>query len=73
MSAFLIHSNNYVTPFFPLLFLVYVNDMPSQVKNGHLLQYTDDTAMICSAASPEVAHRLLSGDLLCLTRWITQS
>ena len=29
----------------PLLFLVYVakiNDMPSQVKNGQLLQYADD-------------------------------
>ena len=26
----------------PLLFLVYVNDRTSQVKNGRLLQYADD-------------------------------
>ena len=32
----------------PLLFLVYVNDMPSQIKHGKLLQYADDTALICS-------------------------
>ena len=47
--------------------------MLSQMKNGRLLQYVDDTALICSAASPEVTHQLLSEDLLRLTRWITQS
>ena len=26
----------------PLLFLIYVNDMPSQVSHGRLLQYADD-------------------------------
>ena len=31
-----------------LLFLVYMNDMPSQVHNDKLLQYADDTTMICT-------------------------
>lgn len=31
----------------PLFFLVYINEMPSQVSHGKLLQYADDTAMIC--------------------------
>ena len=58
----------------PLLFLVYVNNMPSQVKHGWLLQYADDTALLCSGANPrDVVHRMLSEDLLCLTRWISQS
>ena len=33
----------------PLLFLVYVNNLPSQVSGGVLLQYADDTTLICSA------------------------
>ena len=32
----------------PLLFLVYVNDMPSLVHHGNLLQFADDTTLICS-------------------------
>ena len=32
----------------PLLFLVKVNTMPSVVKHGILLQFVDDTAVICS-------------------------
>ena len=52
----------------PLLFLVYVNDMPSQIiKHGRLLQYADDTALLCLDATPGDVHRLLSEDLLCLT------
>ena len=31
----------------PLLFLIYVNDMPLQVQNGPLLQFADDTCLIC--------------------------
>ena len=32
----------------PLLFLVYMNLLPSQVTQGLLLQYADDTTLICS-------------------------
>ena len=56
---------------------MYVNDMPSQVKHGRLLQYTDaradDTALLCSDASARDVHQMLSEDLLCLTHWISQS
>ena len=51
----------------PLLFLVYVNDMPSQIKHGQLLQYADDTALLRSGATPGDVHRLLSEDLLCFS------
>ena len=57
----------------PLLFLVYVNDMPSQIKHGWLLQYADDTALLCLGATPGDVHWLLSEDLLRLTYWISWS
>ena len=47
----------------PLLFLVYVNDMPSQVKYEKLLQYADVTALICSSVNQEITHQHLSEDL----------
>lgn len=35
----------------PLLFLIYVNMMPSLVKYGRLLEFADDTTLICSGDS----------------------
>ena len=32
----------------PLLFLVYMNDLSSQLNGGTLLQYADNTTLICS-------------------------
>ena len=43
----------------PLLFLEYVNDIPSQVHHGNLLQFADDTTLICSAE----VEKKLSHDL----------
>ena len=40
----------------PLLFLVYVNTMPSVVRHCRLLQFADDTAMICSGANYDVVR-----------------
>ena len=51
----------------PLLFLIYMNDMPSQFKHGKLLQYADDTALICSGASTEIVHQCLTEDLKSLS------
>ena len=38
----------------PLLFLIYVNEMPSQVQHGCLLQFADDTCLICAGNLPGV-------------------
>ena len=38
----------------PLLFFVYVNAMPFVVKHSRLLQFADDTAVICSGANYDV-------------------
>ena len=57
----------------PLLFLVYMNDLSSQVTGGTLLQYADDTALICSGSTLDVVHQCLSDDLSCLLSWVRQS
>ena len=42
-----------------LLFLVYVNQMPSKVSNGCLLQFADDTCLISSSAeSPTLRYKM---------------
>ena len=44
----------------PLLFLVYVNDMPLQVKNGDLVQFADDTCIICSCRTHKEVSEMLA-------------
>ena len=46
----------------PLLFLVYVNDLPSQVPGGILLQYGDMT-LIFSAPDVKDAATLMNSHL----------
>ena len=41
----------------PLLFLVYVNVMPSLVEYGRLLQFPDDTTLIFSGDSHDEVQR----------------
>ena len=47
----------------PLLFLIYVNGMSSQIIHGRLLQYANDTALICTGPSLDKVHEYLSQDL----------
>jgi len=43
-----------------LLFLVYMNTMPSIITAGTLLQYADDTTLTCSGSTPAATtHSLL--------------
>ena len=54
----------------PLLFLVYMNNMPSQVHNGKLLQYADDTALICTGEDYCKVHIHVTTDLQYISNWI---
>ena len=47
----------------PLLFLIYVNEMPSIVKFGKLLQFADDTTLICCGSDFDSVKMQLSHDL----------
>ena len=47
----------------PLLFLIYVNDMPLQVKNGVLVQSVDDICLICCGDDHSSVSQMLCEDL----------
>ena len=57
----------------PLLFLIYVNSLPSQVTNGVLLQYADDTTLVCSGTSPLVAAEVMNQQLQLVYDWIVSN
>jgi Reverse transcriptase (RNA-dependent DNA polymerase) len=53
----------------PLLFLIYVNDMPAVVKNK-LLLYADDSAILVSGKNVSDVEKALSDDLLGVSQWL---
>ena len=54
----------------PPLFLIYINDMPLQIQNGSLLQFADDTCLICCGQTHTQVKDSLCSDLGSLARWI---
>ena len=54
----------------PLLFLIYVNDLPtSHNKQNSLSQFADDTAQWAFSRNVRIAAKLLQQDLLTLAMW----
>ena len=42
-----------------LLFLIYMNSLPSQLTDGLLLQYADDTTVICSGITTAAVQTII--------------
>ena len=57
----------------PLLFLIYMNDLPSRITNGLLLQYADDTTLICSGFTVDKVAATLNTQLSDIQCWVTAS
>ena len=53
----------------PLLFLIYVNEIPSTVNNCDISLYADDTVLFCSAKTTNELKQKLNSDLQNLSRW----
>ena len=54
----------------PLLFLIYVKDMPSAINKCSLNLYADDTTLYHSDRDPTVVQSALNQDLKSTARWI---
>ena len=57
----------------PLLFLIYMNNLPLQISDGLLVQYADDTTLICSGSTPSAAAAVLNSQLKLVHSWIRNS
>ena len=56
--------------FGPLLFLIYINDLPFSLKNGEVTMYADDTSISYSSKNIEVLNETLNSDLNSLKQWL---
>jgi len=54
----------------PLLFILYINDLPEQISHGHIVLYADDTALFFAAKSVSDVNRALNADLQNISEWL---
>ena len=56
----------------PVLFSLYVNDMPSPSHHVELALYADDTAVIATSRKPTLLFSYLESYLNDLQRWLSE-
>ena len=57
----------------PLLFAVYVNDLPSSVSQSEVKQYADDTTLYCVGDSTRDLSTRLNADLAGVANWVEKN
>ena len=55
----------------PLLFIIYINDLPLAVGLSSVMLYADDTVIFSAAASIDQLQLNLSLDLNVVSNWLT--
>ena len=55
----------------PVLFILYVNDMPSSLHHVELAFYADDTAIIATSRKPMLLVSYLESYLYDFQRWLS--
>jgi hypothetical protein len=57
----------------PLLFIIYINDLPSVIQNCSIQLYADDTLLFFSSNSVTLIESTLSGDLNRIISWLNRN
>ena len=57
----------------PLLFSIYINDLPACLQNTTVTLFADDTALYCSSQSAHELRTMLNEDLDRLAHWLQQN
>ena len=54
----------------PLLFLIYINDLPQAVRNSAVSMYADDTSLCYQSSDMNVLNEAINNDLKQLDTWL---
>ena len=54
----------------PLLFLIYINDLPFSLKNSEVTMYADDTSISYSSKNIDELNETLNSDFDSLKQWL---
>ena len=57
----------------PLLFLIYINDLPAKVELGHIVLFADDANLITSAKSCEELETMTFIELANIQQWFQEN
>ena len=57
----------------PLLFNIYVNDLPLAVTSSNIVMYADDTTLITSSSLPDNLQVKMAGDLERVEKWFSNN
>ena len=54
----------------PLLFSIFINDLPSVIKHSKCVLYADDTAIFYAGKNIDGINQRLNQDMECISQWL---